>query len=412
MNLSFWFARKYFYTRKVKNVINIISLISQLGITICAAALIIVLSVFNGLEDLMISLYNSFDSDFKITPIEGKYFEVDSIQNEKLVNLQDLVGFTGVIEENALIEYDETQTIATIKAISPEYLDLTGLDSMMVYGDVILQDEEFDYAILGYGVASKLDLIYFDYSKSLHIYFPKKGRGSFILNPSSAFNSRNILPVGIFSIQEDFDSKYIIVPIDFMRKLVLQGNKVTSVEINFAKGTKLAEKKLILERIFGDNFNVKDREEQHASLYRITRLEKYMTFIILSFILLIAAFNLIGSLLMLSLEKKKDMMVLKSMGAQSGMIRKIFFYEGLLLSFSSAVIGILLGMLITWLQMQFGLVGLGGDGSTFIVDAYPVKLRGMDVLLVFVVVILIGFVSSYLPARSAQKDLTVKDLHK
>lgn len=412
MNLSFWFARKYFYSKKVRNVINIISRISQIGITVCATALIIVLSVFNGLEDLMISLYNSFDSDIKITLEEGKYFEPDSSSIAKLKFINGFESYSEVVEEKVLLEYKSEQYIATAKGISQEYLESINLDSMIIYGEPLLKFDEINYAILGVGVASKLDIGYFDYSNLIHIYFPRKSSGSFYLNPQSAFQRKNIIPSGVFSIQEEFDSKYILVPVDFLQEVAESIGKVTAIEANFKEGTNLKKVKSEICEIFNDNFDVKNRDEQHASLYKITRLEKYMTFLILSFILLIAAFNLVGSLLMLSLEKKKDMMVLKTMGAKAKFIKYIFFYEGILLSISSAIIGVLLGILLVWLQMTYGFIKLGGAGSTFIVDSYPVGLKGMDVLLVFLVVVVIGFISSYLPARSANKDISIKDLHK
>lgn len=384
-----------------------------MGITVGVFALIVVLSVFNGFEDVVISLYNSFDSDIKIQADSGKYFYPDPEKISKFKEIEGIKSISEVLEENALIKFRKNQTIATLKGINKDYLETTGLDSMVVVGEAVISYDSINYAIIGSGIAGKLGIVIFDNTTSLQIFYPKKGSSDkYYLNPEDAFNRKNIILSSIFSIQQEFDAKYIIVPLEFIRPLVSESLAVTSLEANIFDNADLKAIKKTVKKIFGAGFIVKDRYEQHDWLYKIMRSEKLMVFLILSLILIIAAFNLIGSLLMLSLEKKKDMMVLKSMGAQPGLIRKIFFFEGLLLSISSAVLGIGLGTIVCWLQMKFQLIKIASSGGTFVLEAYPVSFKATDFLWVFLIVIVLGLISSLLPARTAYKTLSIRDLHK
>jgi lipoprotein-releasing system permease protein len=411
MNLPFWFARKYFYSKKVRNVINIISRISQIGITVGTMALLVVLSVFNGFEDVILSLYNSFDPSIKVTAAEGKYIEIDSHQLAKIDQLEEVVYYTPVIEENALIKFKDNQTIATLKALNDEYFFHTGMDTMLLIGEARLQADDVFYAIPGSGVASKLSLSFIGYDNYLQIYYPQAGSpSSFVLNPQKAFSQKNIAMSGVFQVQQDFDEKYILVPLEFAQKL-FKRKSYTSLDLVLDEKADLAKSKSRIQQIFGDQYVVKDRFEQHKWLYNIMKSEKLMVYLILSFILLIAGFNLIGSLLMLTLEKKKDMMVLRSLGGEKRFIQSIFFYEGLLLSVSSALIGIALGLVFCLLQMKFGLIRIN-QGSTFILDSYPVSFRAMDFVWIFITVVVLGLFSSFLPASAAWKNLSIKDLNK
>jgi lipoprotein-releasing system permease protein len=259
-------------------------------------------------------------------------------------------------------------------------------------------------------VAIKLDINLEDFANILYVYFPKKGNSaSFYLNPERAFNARPISPGGVFAIQQDFDSRYTVVPLSFMRDLVSEPVRVTSIEVTLKNNKNTKNIKKAIKSIFGDDYKVKDRYEQHQWLYKITKSEKLVVFLILSLILVIAAFNLIGSLLMLSLEKKKDMMILKSMGAEARLIRNIFFLEGIILSLSAAIIGIALGAFVCWLQMRFGFVKISA-GTTFVIDAYPVSFKAMDFVWVFLSALVVGLFSSWLPARTAYKELNVRDI--
>jgi lipoprotein-releasing system permease protein len=411
MKLSLWIALKYFYSKKVRNVINTIARISQLGIIVGTFALIVILSVFNGFEDVIISLYNSFDPDIKITAKESKYFEPDSSTMLKFLHIDGIKGFSGIIEENALLKYNKNQTIVTLKGIEPEFLYQTGLDSMVRFGSAMLTHHDINFILLGSGIASKLEVVIDDEFSIITVYYPKKENpGAFRFNPENAFNQKPINPAGVFAIQADFDNKYAVVPLKFLREVVDQPKAVTSIDLVLKPGYKADKVKSDIQNVFGDKYEVKNRFEQHKWLYKITRTEKFMVFLILSLILLIAAFNLIGSLLMLSIEKKKDMMILKSMGAEPKLIRNIFFIEGILLSLSGAVVGIILGAIVCILQMKYGFVKING-GTTFILDSYPISMRAIDFVKVFGAALVIGIISSWIPARAAYKELTIKDIN-
>ncbi|NLJ07839.1 MAG: ABC transporter permease [Sphingobacteriales bacterium] len=411
MNLPLHIAWRYFYSKKSINAINWISRISQAGITIGTMALIIVLSVFNGFEQVILSLYNSFDPDFKIVPLSGKYFQLDNDDIIKIRQMEGIVSLSQVIEENALIKYQDNQTIATLKGMSEDFLMATGLDSMIVAGDPFLEDNDNYYAVIGAGVASKLGMNTFSQSSYLQIFFPNRKQPSvFSTTPGSLFKQLNIVPSGIFQVQQDFDEKYLIVPLAFIRELVRQPEKYTSIELIVSQNTdkKAVEKQL--DELLTGKAVVQNRMEQHKWLYNIMRSEKFVVYLILSFILIIAGFNLIGSLIMLSIEKKKDMMILNSMGLDKKSIYRVFFYEGMFLSLFSAVAGLLLGTLVCLIQMKFGIIKLA-QGTTFVIDAYPVALKWMDFLWVFITVVFLGFLSSYFPAKVALKNLSLEDLN-
>jgi lipoprotein-releasing system permease protein len=411
MKLSLWIALKYFYSKKVRNVINLIARVSQLGIIIGTFALIVILSVFNGFEDVIISLYNSFDPDIKITAKESKYFEPDSATIYKIMHLDGMKSVTGVIEENALLKYKNNQTIVTLKGMNPSFLYQIGLDSMVRFGDPYLSHANMNFILLGSGIANKLEVTLNDQLNYIIVYYPKKENpGAFRFNPENAFNQKPIVPSGVFAIQSDFDNKYAVVPLSFLREVVDQPKALTAIEMVVKPGYDIDKLKSEIKQIFGNNYEVKNRAEQHKWLYKITRTEKFMVFLILSLILLIAAFNLIGSLLMLSIEKRKDMMILKSLGAEPKLIRNIFFIEGILLSVSGAVVGITLGAIVCLLQMRYGFIKIDG-GTTFILDSYPVSLRFFDFVKVFCAALIIGIISSWIPARTAYRELNIKDIN-
>jgi lipoprotein-releasing system permease protein len=366
-----------------------------------AAALIIILSTFNGFEEVVSRLYNTFDSDLKIVPAKGKYFSIDSITYKRLKGLKGVKAITSVLEENALLKYRQSQTIATFKAIQPEFLKSTGLDTMIFLGDPILKAGPIDYAIVGAGVASRLDLQGYDDVHSISFYVPRKG-ASAIINPEQAFNSRSIFSNGIFSVQQDFDQRYVLLPLDFAYDLMNDSMHQTAVEIRSFHSENIPEIKEQAESILGSRFKVLDRFEQNPLLYKVMHSEKLAVYLVLTFILLIAAFNLIGALLMLAIEKQNDMAVLTSMGAQPKLLQNIILFEGLLLSFSGGLAGIGIGALICWLQKIYGFVKIGA-GTTFVIKSYPVAFNFGDFVLVFITVLVLGFFASYFPARKAMK---------
>lgn len=421
MNFPFFIAKRYFFSRNIANVIHVISLVSLIGVTVGSFALIVVLSVFNGFENVVLSLYNSFDSDLKVTPKKGKYFHPvadlpKGDTTKKTVHLLDeikqwnqVANASYVIEENVLVKYDNRQTIATMKAVAPDYVSAMGVDTMIYGGQDYLKKGETPFAIVGAGIASKISLNIYDETGKMAIFTPDQSLSGFNLNPKKAFRKKRLKTSGIFSIQQDFDDKYFVAPLSFGRKLLNEQERVTGLEVSVKSDGMLEKVRARLKETLGTDFEVKDRYQQHAHLYQVMRFEKLAVYLILTFILIIAAFNLIGSLLMLAIEKKKDMAILKTMGAGSNAIQRIFFLEGLLLSMSGALVGLGLGSFVCWLQMKFQLITLAGN-STFVLDAYPVDFEWLDFIAVFLTVTILGIVASYYPARVAYRQLSVKDL--
>lgn len=365
-------------------------------------ALIIVLSVFNGFESLIVSLFNTFNPDLAITIQKGKTFHMDEFPAEEIKSIPGVLVLTEVVEENALLRYREKQFIATIKGVDENFEAMSGLDTMLIEGEFALHRHERPRMILGAGVAYYLNASLLDKLNSITVYVPRR-EGSIGMNIERAFNSRNIFPSAVFSIQQDFDTRYAVVPIGFARDLLDYDDEVTAVEIGTAPGADVEKIKNRIREILGENFEVKNRFEQQALLYKVMQSEKWAIFLILTFILIIATFNVIGSLTMLILDKKKDIAVLHSMGASNRLIRRIFMFEGIMISIGGALLGLLLGGIISWLQQTYGLIGLGGGSGTFVVDAYPVKIRVMDFLVVFATVIIIGLLAAWYPVRQISK---------
>jgi len=412
MNLPFFIAWRYFYSKKSQNAINWVSRISQAGITIGTTALIIVLSVFNGFEGVILSLYNSFDPDIKVLPLSGKYFEIDSNSLHQLKKTEEIIEMSAIIEENALVRNDEKQSIATLKGMTQHYFFATGIDDKIVAGEAVLTDKISDYAIIGSGIAGKLGMNMFSSMNGIQLYFPNRRKTSdFSFSPNQLFQTHSLPTGGIFQIQQDFDEKYILVSLDFMRKLVKKPHQYTSFEIVFHENSNKKYAEAQVRQILNEKYLVQNRHEQHKWLHSIMQSEKFMVYLILSFILIVAGFNLIGSLLMLSIEKKKDMMILTGMGAEASLIRKIFFMEGLMLSMISAISGLILGVIFCLLQMHFHIIKLP-QSATFIIDAYPVAFKLVDFIWVFITVIILGMISSFFPARTAYKNLRISEIGK
>ena len=396
MNLTFFISGKYFFSRKSPRAVNIISLISVIAVAFGTSALIIVLSVFNGFESLVKSLYNSFDPDIKITSAEGKTFSSDIISAEKLMKISGVSFVVPVIEENALIRYHDKQYIATIKGVTSDFSKMSGLVTMITDGQMLLQNGDTNFAVVGSGIAYNLNLNIGDFQPQLDVYVPRREL-QVSINPEEAFNRGFIMPAGIFSIQQDFDTKYILVPISFAKEMTGYDKELTALEVGL--NTTADKKKVIAEikSALGKNFLVRDRFQQHELLYKIMRSEKWAVFFILTLILLIAIFNLAGSLTMLILSKQKDISVLQSMGADVSLIRKIFLADGLFITGFGAAAGIVLGFGICWLQLRYGFVPLGNAGS-FVISKYPVEMQLQDFIYVMLTVLAIGCAASLYPA--------------
>ena len=408
MNFPFFIARRYFLTRKLRNLINIISLISVVGVTVGTMALVVVLSVFKGLEGLIKSRYDAFDPDIKITPATGKTFNPREDQRfEKVKNLAGVEVFSEVLEENALIRYDKKQYIGRIKGVENNFERLTGVDTMITGGRFALQEENRDFALVGQGLAVFLS-ISLNFMEPLNIYVPQRGQAA-VYNPRQAFNRKYIFPSGFFSTSPEYDQQYVVVPIDFARQLLDYDKEVTAIELRVKEDRKITDVEDEIEQLLGEDYQVKNRQEQHEVFYKVMQSERYAIFLILTFILIVASFNIIGSLTMLIIDKKNDIMILRSLGANLKTIRRIFFIEGWMISIIGALAGVALGLFICWLQITFGLIRLGTSGS-FMVDFYPVDVQGLDVLGVFVTVLVIGFFAAWYPVRYITRKYIMSDL--
>jgi lipoprotein-releasing system permease protein len=398
MNLSLYIAKRYLLAKKSQNVINIISAISVVGVATGTMALIVILSVFNGFDSLIKSLFSVFDPELKITLVEGKTFTATGDSRFDAVRGHPgVLYYTEVLEENALLRYGERQHVATLKGVGEDFSRSSGLGEMIVAGDFKLRDDMGnEYAVIGRGLANVL-AVGLNFITPLDIYIPRR-TATLTMAPEQAFNRKMIFPSGIFSVEQEFDMNYVVIPIAFARELLEYDDEVSSIEIKLRDNFRESAVQQEMQELLGDEFRVLNRYQQHEWLYRVMQSEKWAIFLILSFILMIASFNIIGSLTMLIIEKKKDMAILKSLGAGEKLISRIFLFEGWMISATGALAGLLLGFVISYMQMEFGIIKLYGSG-TFIIDAYPVELQAADFFYVFFTVLLIGFFAALIPVR-------------
>ena len=397
MNLPVHIAKRYLFSKKSHNAINIVSGISVAGVAVVTAAMVIVLSVFNGFEGLVISLYNVFEAPIVVSPAEGKTLEFSSIPIDKILKTEGVIGYVEGLEESCLIRYRDKQYFARIKGVSDNFLELSEMDSMVVDGDAFMHVNGAPAAMIGSGVAYHLSANVNDPINLLQIYVPKRGSSSTI-DPSKAFNIKQIYATGVFSVQADFDLTYVITPIKFARQLLDHEGRISSLELALDPTVNIEMVREAIQEKLGSDYVVKDRFQQNELLYKIMKSEKWAVFMILSFILIISIFNVIGSLTMLIIEKKKDINILRSMGASEQLIQRIFVLEGIFISMIGAVGGLILGLLVCFAQIQFELIKLN-QGGNYIVQSYPIEVQAMDVLSVFLVVATIGLLAAWLPVR-------------
>lgn len=394
-------------SKKSHNVINIISGISVVGITIGTLALIVILSVFNGFEQLVTSLYSTFNPDLLIESAEGKTIDLTEFPRDQIDSLDGIARYSEVVEENVLLRQGEKQHIANLKGVDESFITAK-LDSSIIDGSFTLKKNTHHFAVVGVGVAIFLDTRISDFPRPISIFAPRKTSG-YQLSLATDFNQAQLIPSGIFSIQQEIDAKYIIVDLDFAKELLEYDQEISSVELGLINPDDVHAIQDQLQSILGDKYIVKTRFEQQALLYKVMKSEKLAIFLILSFILIIASFNIVGSLSMLILDKKKDIVVLQSMGASNQLIRKIFLFEGSMISLIGAIAGLFLGFLVCYLQQTFGFVKLGDGSGSFVINSYPVLMQLSDFILVFMIVCLIGILGAWIPVRQiATKYLKVK----
>lgn len=405
MNFPFLVARRYFRSKDKKNFIQVISNISMIGVAVGSMALVVVLSVFNGLEDLIRASYNTFDPEIKVLPRRGKTFALSDSLRSQLAALPGVAIVTEVIEDNALVRYQDAQMVVTIKGVSDNFVEQNRLDRAMVYGDVVLKDEQRSYALLGQGVQYNLSIAPSNDFYALQVYSPRRSASTgsgFNPNPmTSYFRRKNIMPGGVFAIEQQFDANYVLVPLSFTQDLFEYDDQRTALEIKTTPGGDVDDVQERIQRQLGDDFEVLDSDEQHASLLRAIRFEKLFAYLTFSFIMAVASFNIFFSLSMLAIDKRQDVAMLYAMGATRRTVRQIFWWEGVVIALVGTLIGITLGFLICWLQQTFGLVSMGMQ--TAIIDAYPVKMRWIDFLYTALSITVITLVATYRPAVIAAR---------
>jgi len=404
MNLPFKIARRYLFAKKSTNAINVITGISVFGIAVGTAALVLILSVFNGFEDLIGDLSSSFNPDIKVTPIKGKFFAPEAEQLAQLRALDGVLGVSETIEEVAFFNNNGSQTIGRMKGVDDTYQQVTRIDSTIRDGQYILKDDDFgERAVLGFGMRGKLGVNLDDYLGQVSIYTAKRKSK----NKVKPFNTGFVKPSGAFYIQQEVDQEYVLTSLGFARRLLEFKNEVSALEIKVEKDADQAAIISQMHTILGEGFDVKDRYHQNEAFLKLMNMEKWMSFAILSLTLVLVAFNLVGALWMIVLDKKKDISILQSMGAAKETVRNIFLNEGLLLSVMGIGIGILIAVILYILQKTVGIVTIGPG---FLVEAYPVSMRGFDLLAVALTVITIGMLASIPPAlRAARVDAIIRD---
>ncbi len=403
MLFPLYIAKRYLIAKKSHNIINVISIISVVGVMVGSGALIIVLSVFNGFEGLVLGLFNSFNPDLKISASQGKVFTMSQEQLDKINSVPGVAYVVETVEENALARFGDRQTIVMMKGVSEEFVEMTPLEDFMLNGRYTLGSESKPASVIGAGVAYYLGIYPEEFAVPVSVYLPKRTRKTLTGLPEETFNNSPVYVAGVFTIQQEFDMSYMIVPISLARGLLEYDREVTALEIGLNDPAVMASARQQINSILGPGFDIKDRFQQQATLYRVMKSEKWAVFFILALILVIAAFNMIGSLSMLIVDKKKDIAVLWSLGATKAQIKRIFFTEGLMISLAGGLLGLVLGGLLALLQQEFGLIRLGGGEGTYIVDAYPVKVQLVDFLSVMITVILIGAATTWYPVRQISR---------
>ncbi len=407
MSLSFNIARRYLFAKKSTNVINIISGISVVGVVVATMALVIVLSVFNGFHDLVASLFTSFDPQIEITPAKGKSVAADDPLLQKVKEMPEIDVATECVEDQALAIYHNRQVMVRIKGVEDNFQYLTNIkDILFGGGDFTLHAADLQYGVPGIRVAADLGCGA-SWDGCIKIYAPQREGQLDMTNPEAAFSVDSLMSTGcVFAVkQSKYDKQYILTSIDFARNLFFRQGELTNLELRLKPGSDITKTKETIKQTLGEKYKVKDRFEQQEDTFRIMQIEKILAYVFLTFILVIACFNIIGSLSMLIIDKRDDVRTLRYLGASDKLIERIFLIEGSLISVVGAIIGTLLGLLLCWLQQEYGLVRMGDSSGSFIVDAYPLSVHYSDVAMVFVTVIIIGLLSVYYPVRYLTRRL-------
>lgn len=409
MNVPFYIAKRYLFSKKSHNAINVISAISVCGVALATLALVCTLSVFNGFRDVVATFFTAFDPELKITAVSGKVFDGQDPRIEALRRMPEVAVFSESLEENAMVQYKDRQAMAVIKGVEDNFEELTAIDSILFgRGQFVLHDEVADYVIPGIELVSILGTG-IKFLDPLEVYAPKRGAKVNMANPASGFNAAKLHSSGlVFAVnQQKYDSAYLLTSLQFARRLFLYDTEVSSVELKLKPDADAGRVKTKIQEMLGDGFRVQDRYEQQADTFRIMEIEKLISYLFLTFILMIACFNVIGSLSMLIIDKRADVVTLRNLGADDRLVTRIFLFEGRMISLMGASIGVVLGLALCFAQQEFGLLSLGGgaSGGNFVVDAYPVSVHAWDIVLVFATVLAVGFLSVWYPVRYLSRKL-------
>ena len=401
MNFPFYIARRYLFSKKSTNAINVISAISVVGVAVATMALVVTLSVFNGFHDLVASFLTSFDPQLKVTPVKGKAVAADDPRLTSIRELPQVDVATECLEDQALIIYNGRQAMVTLKGVDDNFDQLTHINEILIgEGQFELHAADMHYGLIGIRLADQLGTGY-TYDQPLKVYAPRReGQFDFSAPEESFIEDELFSPGVLFNVrQAKYDKGYVITSLGFARRVFEQQGMVSSLELRLKPGSDFEKTKSEMRKIAGDDFYVKDRFEQQDETFKIMKIEKFIAYIFLTFILIVACFNIIGSLSMLIIDKKDDVVTLRNLGASNRQITHIFLFEGRLISAIGALLGIGIGLLLCWLQQTYGLVKLGSSTGSFVVNAYPVSVHPEDVILIFVTVLVVGFLAVWYPVR-------------
>lgn len=413
LNLPFFIARRYLFSKKSTNAINVISIISMVGVAVATMALVIVLSVFNGFHDLVASFFTNFDPQLEVVPVKGKVAAADDAVFMKIRQLPEVDMVSECVQDQALAFYNGQQAMVNIMGVDDNFARMTRIQKILYGdGDFSLQAANLEYGVPGIRLAQTLG-IGARWDGFLKIYAPQReGQLTDMASPADGFVTDSLISPGVvFAVnQAKYDRDYLITSIAFARRLFFRQGMVSKLMVKLKPGTDLDAAKRKIKNLAEGRFNVLDRFEQHADTFRIMQVEKVLAYLFLSFILVVACFNIIGSLSMLIIEKKKDVQTLRNLGATDRTLTRVFLFEGRMISALGAVVGILLGLLLCWLQQEFGLVPMGDSSGTFVVNAYPVSVHYSDVLIVFITVLAVGWAAAWYPVRYMSRRLLGKAL--
>lgn len=401
MNFPSYIARRYLFSKKSHNAINIISAISVCGVTLATMALVCTMSVFNGFQDLVATLFTSIDPQLKVTPVAGKTMAHDDPQLQKLKAFPAIALYAETLEDNALVIRNDRQVMVTVKGVTDNFGQMADLKHILYgEGEFILHADVLEYGVPGIQLAARLGLgARFD--EPLQIYAPKKGERINLSNPATGFTQDELYSPGVlFTVrQAKYDANYILTSLEFAQKLFGSRDRISAVELQLKPGTDVDEAQQRIKELLGKDFEVRNRYEQQEDVFRIMKVEKLIAYLFLTFILLVACFNIIGSISMLIIDKKADVRTLRNLGAEDGQITRIFLFEGWLISGFGALAGIGTGLLLCYLQQEFGWLSMGSSAGDFIVDAYPVSVHLWDVFIVFLTVLLVSYAAIWYPVR-------------